>query len=245
MIKIVDMPGNLIGFELSGKVTGKDYEEVLIPAVQEKLQTHEKIRALYHVTKDFESYDFEAMVDDAKAGFMFFSNWEKIAVVSDVEWITNGVKVFSFVVPGEVKTFSNAEIEKAKAWLKEDAEVKSSLKVTLEEPAKIAILEPQAPLSADDFLLAKAIIDPFIEENGKLNGIIIYTKDFPGYESFGGFIKHMEFIKEHHKHIKKLAFVTDSVVGELGEKLGSHFISAEVKNFEYKELEKAKKWILS
>jgi len=54
-----------------------------------------------------------------------------------------------------------------------------------------------------------------------------------------------DFLKEHHKHIKKLAFVTDSFVGEMSEKIGSHFVSAEVKNFDYDALEKAKEWIVS
>ncbi|WP_457745443.1 STAS/SEC14 domain-containing protein [Sulfurimonas sp.] len=245
MIQVVDMPKNLIGFELSGTVTAKDYENVLIPALQKRVEKDEKIRVLYHVREDFDAYELGAMVDDAKTGFMFFSNWERIAVVSDVDWIINGVKIFSFIVPGELKTFANSEIDKARDWLLEDKRDYSHLKVTLEEPSKIAILEPLDALSADDFLAAKSKIDPFIEENGKLNGIIIYTKEFPGYDSFGGFIKHMEFIKEHHKHIKKLAFVTDSPVGELGEKIGSHFVSARVKNFQYKELEEAKRWILS
>ena len=246
MVKVVnDIGKNVIGFELSGVVTGEDYEKKLIPAIKKKLQHSDKVRVLYHVTKDFDSYELKAMFDDAMAGLEFFANWEKIAVVSDVEWIVNGVKIFAFAVPGRVKTFSNSEVEGAKKWLLEDEELVPKMKVTLECDAKIAILEPTESLSKDDFLYAKSIIDPFIEKEGKLNGIIIYTKDFPGWESFSGFVTHMEFIKEHHKHIKKLAFVTDSFVGEMAERIGSHFVSAEVKNFDYNALDKAKEWIVS
>jgi len=118
------------------------------------------------------------------------------------------------------------------------------IKVTLEEEAKLVILEPNAVLSKDDFLYAKSLIDPLIEKVGKLNGIIIYTKDFPGWNSFSAFLTHMEFIKEHHKQIRKLAFVTDSFVGEMGERVGNHFVSAEVKNFDFSALDEAKKWII-
>ena len=119
------------------------------------------------------------------------------------------------------------------------------MKVTLDVASKIAILEPTSALSKDDFLEASEVINPFIEEYDRLNGLIIYTKDFPGWDSFAAFLTHMKFIKEHHKYIKKLAFVTDSFVGEMGEKVGSHFVSATIKNFDYDQLEEAKQWIAS
>ena len=118
-----------------------------------------------------------------------------------------------------------------------------NLNISFNIKTKTVILEPLGALNKDDFIEAKELVDPFIEKNGKLNGIIIYTKDFPGWKSFGAFVSHLEFIKEHHKHIKKLAFVTDSFVGDLGEKIGSHFVSAEIKNFDYNQLQEAKDWI--
>ncbi len=246
MIKVInDIGQNIIGFELSGVVTGEDYEQKLIPAIKKKLQSTNKVRVFYHLTKEFDSYEFKAIFDDAKAGLEFFSNWEKIAVVCDVEWIINSVKIFSFTVPGKVRTFHNMEVEEAKKWLLENEELNPNIKITLDSNSKIAILEPIESLSKDDFLYAKSLINPFIEQNGKLNGIIIYTKHFSGWDSFGGFLTHLEFIKEHHRKIKKLAFVTDSFVGEMGEKVGSHFVSAEIKNFDYNALQKAKEWIVS
>jgi len=119
------------------------------------------------------------------------------------------------------------------------------MEVEIQKQNKIVILKPKDILTEDDFLYAKSLIDPFIEEEGLLSGIIIYTKDFPGWSSFSSFLSHMQFIKEHHKKIKKLAFVTDSFVGEMGEKVGSHFVNAEVKNFAYDALDKAQEWIVS
>ena len=109
---------NIIEFKLSGVVTAKDYEEVLIPAIKEKVEKYQKVRVLYQISEKFVSYEFGAMLDDAKAGIMFFNAWEKIAVVSDIEWINKAIKIFSFMVPGEVKIFSNNEIDKAREWLR-------------------------------------------------------------------------------------------------------------------------------
>ncbi|AEA34409.1 STAS/SEC14 domain-containing protein [Hippea maritima] len=118
MIEIYnDLQSNVLKFKLSGLITAEDYENTLIPAIKEKLKKHRKIRILYHVTKEFKSYQLKAVIDDAKAGLMFFNAWEKIAVVSDVEWIINGVKAFSFIIPAKVKVFSNNEIGNARKWL--------------------------------------------------------------------------------------------------------------------------------
>jgi len=118
MIKLIqDLPDNVLGFEASGTVSGKDYETVLIPAVETKLKTSPKIRLLYHLGSDFKGYDLEAMWDDAKVGIGHLTAWEKIAVVTDTKWIQNGVKVFGFVIPGEVQVFSDDELANAKEWV--------------------------------------------------------------------------------------------------------------------------------
>ncbi len=246
MIEILnDIAKDVIGFKLSGEVSGEDYEKVLIPALKSKLKQQSGLKVLYQVSENFDSYDFSAMVNDAKAGFMFYTAWEKIAVLSDIGWIINCVKAFSFTIPAKVKTFSNSEIQKAKDWLTQKDMPKINMKISLDKKSKIAILEPLGALSKDDFVKAKEIIDPFIQKKGKLNGVIIYTKDFPGWNSFEAFGAHMKFIKKHHKRIKKLAFVTNSWVIDTADKIGKYFVNVKIKNFKYEELKKAKKWISS
>ena len=67
------------------------------------------------------------------------------------------------------------------------------LKVELNETTGIAILKPDGALSEKDFIYASSIIDPYIEKAGMLNGLIISTRKFPGWESFGSLIKHFKF----------------------------------------------------
>ena len=72
------------------------------------------------------------------------------------------------------------------------------LSVTINKASSIAMLEPDGPLSKDDFQAAAARIDPFIETNGELKGLLIYTRQFPGWDSFAALTSHLKFIKEHH-----------------------------------------------
>ena len=117
------------------------------------------------------------------------------------------------------------------------------LKVNFIESEGIAILEPDGELSESDFITAAKTIDPYIEKVGKLNGLIIYARSFPGWDSFASFITHMKFVKEHHKKVSRIAFVTNSQMGSIAENIASHFVSAEIKSFAFNELEASKKWI--
>jgi hypothetical protein len=116
---IQDMPENVVGIRAIGKVTGEHYEKVFIPALEEKLKESEKIRILYHLGEDLTGFTAGAMWDDAKVGIRHLSSFEKMAIVSDVNWITGAVKIFALVIPCPVKIFPNDQLSKAKAWVGE------------------------------------------------------------------------------------------------------------------------------
>lgn len=118
------------------------------------------------------------------------------------------------------------------------------LNITIDEKNGIAIFEPDGKLSESDFKSAVNIIDPYINNFGKLNGLIIATQAFPGWESFAALVSHLSFVKDHHKIISFIAFVTNSKIGNLAEHVASHFVSAEIKSFAYGELDMAKEWIV-
>lgn len=119
------------------------------------------------------------------------------------------------------------------------------LTIKIDEENGIAILEPEGPLSKSDFESATKVIDPYIEKTGHLNGLIIHTKSFPGWDSFAALVSHLRFVKEHHKKISRVALSTDSKIGGFAEAVASHFVNAEIKRFSYQELEQAKFWIIA
>ncbi|MEO8413221.1 MAG: STAS/SEC14 domain-containing protein [Ginsengibacter sp.] len=114
-----DLPENVLGISAEGKITGKDYEDVLIPAVEEKLTTHLKIRMLYHLGNTFDGFDLSAILDDAKIGMKHLSAWEKVAMVSEHHLINTFAKFFGYLLPCEVRVFKNTELEEAKKWIAE------------------------------------------------------------------------------------------------------------------------------
>lgn len=118
MIKLLpNLPSEVVGLTASGQVTAQDYETVVIPAIEAALQDHDKIRLLYHIGPDWTGFTAGAMWDDAKVGLSHMAAWEKIAVVTDVEWIRAGIKIFGFTITGLVRIFENAQLEAAIDWV--------------------------------------------------------------------------------------------------------------------------------
>ena len=116
MLKIInDLPGNVLGISAEGKITGTDYETVLIPAIEKKLKENKMIRLLYHLDRSFTGFDFGAMLDDARVGMKHFSSWEKIALVSDRQLINSLVKFCGFMMHCDVRIFKDAELAEAKS----------------------------------------------------------------------------------------------------------------------------------
>ena len=118
------------------------------------------------------------------------------------------------------------------------------LSVSLDELTGIAVLEPDGKLSESDFSSAAQIIDPYIEKVGELQGIIINVESFPGWKSFGALVNHLKFVKDHHKHVLRVAFATNSPAADVGEHIITHFVSAEVKHFAFDEMGVAEQWVL-
>ena len=121
MITVLNgFPGDTIAFQCSGHVTRKDYDDVLKPAVEAAFKDHKKIRLFYKVAKDFDGVDAGAAWEDFSVGVSHLFGWERVAVVTDVEWIAHSIKAFGFLMPGVVKTFPLAQENGAREWLAAD-----------------------------------------------------------------------------------------------------------------------------
>jgi len=107
----------------------------------------------------------------------------------------------------------------------------------------ILILEPVAPLEAADFEGLAHEIDPYIVEHGKLPGVMIHAKVFPGWVNIEAFFAHMRFIESHHQKVQRLAVVSDSLLLKELPKLAAHLVHAEIKHFPESAYEDAMRWL--
>jgi hypothetical protein len=115
--RIPDVPEPVLGFRASGELTGDDYRNVLLPAVETALQNRDKLRLLYVLGEDVTGFSAGAAWQDTKVGMEHVTRWEKIAVVTDQEWLRRSVNVFGYLIPGEIKAFPATEEADARTWV--------------------------------------------------------------------------------------------------------------------------------
>ena len=115
--RITSFPDNILAFVCRGRVTKADYDAVLVPAVLNVLRTHDKVRLYYETAADFDGLDPSAIWEDFKVGMEHLTHWERVAVVTDVEWIKQTMRFFSFLMPGAMKVFATSEATQARAWI--------------------------------------------------------------------------------------------------------------------------------
>jgi hypothetical protein len=107
----------------------------------------------------------------------------------------------------------------------------------------ILIITPDGPLEEADFARLAKEVDPFIASKGKLAGVMVYAKSFPGWESFGAFLSHLKFVADHHRQIERIAAVTDSGFLKIMPRVADHFVQAKVRHFDFEERDQALAWL--
>ena len=117
--RIEGMPAQTIGLRASGKLSKEDYRAVLEPALDEGIETGE-LRLVFQLT-DFDGLEADAWIEDVKTGLGALvrdhSAWRRFALVTDVEWVANAFRLFTWLTPGEVMIFDLDGLEEAKGWV--------------------------------------------------------------------------------------------------------------------------------
>jgi len=117
------------------------------------------------------------------------------------------------------------------------------IKYNLDPATSVLTVHPESAFDKNDFAELAKTVDPHIESTGDLAGVIIDAAHFPGWDGFGAMVSHFRFVREHEKHVKKIAVVTDSHLADVAEHLGSHFVSARIRHFPAGQVEQAREWI--
>ena len=112
---LTGLPDGVIGFEAEGEIRAEDYKETLIPAIEAQIADRGEVRIVL-VFPDFAGYSAGAAWQDMKMGVEHLTKFERVALVTDVDWMTHLVSMFGWMSPGDVKHFALAERDAAAEW---------------------------------------------------------------------------------------------------------------------------------
>ena len=118
MITLIEnLPENIVGLKYEGHVTAADYESVIFPALERASGESKDLKILCQLTDKFKGFDLGALKDDFEIGIKYFRNWNKIAFVSENEWMNHTVKALGFLIPAQIRTFKKTAMDEAIKWL--------------------------------------------------------------------------------------------------------------------------------
>ncbi len=138
-------PADVVAIEAHGLIDREAYEKTLIPLVEERIEREGKVKLLYVIGEDFKGFTAGAAWDDARLGLLHLADFARIAVVTDVEWIRLGVKLFAPLLRGRVRLFSLSELEEAKRWICENRPEPEEDAIPVAADHKIPPLEDMIP----------------------------------------------------------------------------------------------------
>jgi hypothetical protein len=117
--RITDMPAGTVGFEAVGEVEDDDWEEAVEPVLRSEIASGEKVRLLYLLGPEARDVEGDAMQADTGFRARHATSFDRVAVVSDEDWMRPAVRALSVLLPGKARVFPVHELESAKAWLAE------------------------------------------------------------------------------------------------------------------------------
>lgn len=117
MITPIDLQAdNVVGYRIDGNFTAADIQP-LIDKLNVRLERHEKLR-VYAEYVEIDDIQWRAVWKDLKFDFSHLTDFSKVAVVTDKEWLGLSAGIANLVPGLDVKFFKFSEQEQARQWVK-------------------------------------------------------------------------------------------------------------------------------
>ena len=107
----------------------------------------------------------------------------------------------------------------------------------------ILVITPQGPLEQADFETIAKEVGSVMVSKGKVTGLMINIKSFPGWRNFSAFAAHLKFVAHHHREIERIAVVTNSRLLKIIPRLAGYFVHPEIRLFSFEQKEQALSWL--
>ena len=120
MIEIINgLPPKVAAFRATGTITENDYINIINPLVEKVYKEFGKINYLLVLNTPLKNYTAGAWIKDALLGFIYFTDWNKIAIVSEKKSIKDFTDFFGKLVPGTSRGFMMEDLGMAEKWVSE------------------------------------------------------------------------------------------------------------------------------
>lgn len=116
---LTDLPAHVAAYKASGAISKEEYESIVMTRVNEVAAHHNKINFLVQLQTGMENYSIGAFIDYVKVSFEHFTQWNRMAIVTDQQWVRRAYDALSYIVHGEIRTYELKDLDIAKEWVSE------------------------------------------------------------------------------------------------------------------------------
>jgi len=121
MIQLIEgAPEGVLAFAAVGEVDSDDYTEVLRPAIEEALEGGSRLRFVFEIGSEFDRFTAGAAWDDMALEFSHYRDWQRCALVTDLDWVRHSAKAFGWLMGGRLRVFDIDELRAALEWAASD-----------------------------------------------------------------------------------------------------------------------------
>jgi len=242
MIEVLkDVPPGIVAVRASGTLTREEYDAVVVPLLEEARREGRRLRCLCEVGADYRGLTAGAAWEDLTLGLRALHLFDGCAVVSDVRWIREVSRLAAFFMPCPVRVFDERDRAEAAAWLAGLPEGPGATVRLMSEPG-VVVIEVAEPLRAADFEALAATVDRWLATHGTLQGVVVHARAIPGWENLGALLRHLRFVRDHHRRVHRVALAVDGVLAGLAPVVADHFVRAQLRHFRYDALDDAIAW---
>ena len=120
MLEYREIPDtNIVEFTIDGAISAAEFDDV-IARFEASIARHGKIRVLEHI-RSLGGVGPSKWWEDVKFGFKHRRDIARAAVVAEAKWIEIFANLVNPFLDAEVRYFKTAEIDMARAWLRESS----------------------------------------------------------------------------------------------------------------------------
>ncbi len=243
MLNVIEgLSPDVAAFSATGVVSAEDYAARFVPTVERIVEAGHKPRVLYVLGPELERFELGAMFSDAKLGFSHLTDFERIAVVTDRDWIEDAVRAFGVLMPCPVRVFDLNELDEAKTWI-EERQV-DLVEVSVEHKGDVAHLHARLTGTIDQDA-EKSLIKLAREGIGDASElrVLIEAEDFHGWSELRALWQHVRFVAGERARLKKVAIVGDARWQRRAIASARHVLGVDARFFEPDQLTDAETWI--
>jgi hypothetical protein len=118
MLEILsESQGNILGVKAMGKLTSREFQEVLVPRLKAIIAEHGQVRVLFYLDEDIQGWDLAALEHDG-FGRNDLQAFQRVAVVGASWQIRLQMKMLALLLSGEVRNFSRTDLPDAWTWIR-------------------------------------------------------------------------------------------------------------------------------